>query len=705
MAGHDRAYSVFDLLLQKEKKEIQAKLDEQIQSTPSLSGFTGATNARLKPGHAWRIIAVQSWYPDPVETPMLVNKEQMAAARPRFTPYGMVYKPYADDSIAYDLTASPAPMSVEMEIQLEAVIEAYNKSAVSDDGKVTIHTVTKQFLLPARLDMNTLSLKPGNLSPFSSFSAASGRICLSEFLLPLNWDDAACDLFALRILSEFMPECLQHKLPLDAYELARRMGLYLRWKMLSSDFSILAELFDKPCKIPVIDLYSQEASRDFHVDAGTILLDERLRSGDQYPIEVIYATLVTACVHWYKDRMFFALQNAFPPHPQLSLCRISPNSLTNSLSGLELENHLNANLPSSQMEAQALAITPHIQINAMSGREKVSDIVRVFGGKITADNYFAIIDEIRSFFAVTEYAADKRLREFGYRIPALSGSFRRFQYKRRPDSGIVYELSLDRLLELDDEQLYPDFTRQISMGNYVYVDYRLCLNTPDYVEVDAAGRPHLTILARSNPAGCCIPFRAVPAKEPDTESGDMAFSRIEAERLVPVSGLPLPVMEKNVALTEAELRNPSDFDAMSLGQEMDYLRTHPVEITWKSWSKRSFVSERKLRQYCRDPVKSPPEFRTFLRAIFSLQINGTLSISLIKKAGLEFPDTANQAKAIRLALKTLYIHPITEIHQLLTRYGFQLIKPGDLKKEEALSRRDSSSNLGQNRAGPANDQH
>lgn len=681
MPDHDRTYSVFDLLLQKEKSEIQVKLDEQILATPSFSGVTDATNARLKPGHAWRIIAVQSWYPDPVETPMLVNKEQMAAARPRFTPYGMVYKPYADDAIAYDLSASPAPMSVELEIQLEVVIEAYNKSAVSDDGKVTIHTVTKQFLLPARLDMNTLSLKPGNLSPFSSFSAAPGRICLSEFLLPLNWDDAACDLFALRMVSEFMPECLQYKLPLDAYELARRMGLQLRWQILSRDFSILGEILFKPCKTSVIDLYSPEASRDFHVDAGTILLDERLRSGDQYPIEVIYATLVTACVHWYKDRMFFALQNAFSPYPQLSLCRISPNSLTNSLSGLELENHLNANLPSSQIEAQTLAITPHIQINAMSGREKVSDIVRAFGGKITADNYFAIIDEIRSFFAVTEYAADKRLREFGYRIPALSGSFHRFQYKRRPDSGIVYELSLDRLLELDDEQLYPDFTRQISMGNYVYVDYRLCLNTPDYVEVDEAGRSHLTILARSNPAECCIPFRAVPVKEPDTESGDMAFSLIQAEQLVPVSDFPFPDMEKDVALPETEPVNTSDFGAMKVGQEMDFLRTHPEEITYESWSKRSFVSERKLRQFCRDPLKSRPEFRTFLRAIFGLKINGALSIPLIQKAGLEYPKDANPAKVIRLALKTLYNHPITEIHRLLTRYGFELIKPGDMKNE------------------------
>ena len=109
------------------------------------------------------------------------------------------------------------------------------------------------------------------------------------------------------------------------------------------------------------------------------------------------------------------------------------------------------------MEAQALAIPPHILINARSGREKVADIVRAYGGEITEDNYFEIIDELRSFFSVTKYAADKRLREFGYRIPRLSGSSRRFNYQHRAGSGIVYDISFDRLLELDDEEKYPDF--------------------------------------------------------------------------------------------------------------------------------------------------------------------------------------------------------------------------------------------------------
>lgn len=681
MAEEHRYYSVFDLLGQMAKEGIQAKLDEQIRSNPSFSGVTGATNARLKPGNTWRITAVQSWLPDPVETPLRVNKELMASARPRFTPYGMMYKPYAEDAVTYEIGSAPAPMSAEMEIQLEAIIEAYDRTTISDEGKVRVHTVRKLLLLPAHLDMAAVSLKLGDLAPFSEFSTASGRIFLNEYLLPANWDAAACDLLAMRIVREYMPECLYYKLPLDAYELVRRMGLHLHWKLLSYDFGILGEIFDRGCKTSVIEIHTREENKNFVADAGTILLDDRLKSGNHYPMEVIYTTLAHECVHWYKDRMYIALQNVFDPQVHLSVCRNSPAAHRSGLFEQETASDLNLSLPSDLMEAQALAIPPHILINARSGREKVADIVRAYGGEITEDNYFEIIDELRSFFSVTKYAADKRLREFGYRIPRLSGSSRRFNYQHRAGSGIVYDISFDRLLELDDEEKYPDFARRLSTGKYVYVDYRLCLNTRDYVEYDSAGMPHLTILARSNPAACCIPFKAVSVKDPDLGSGAMAASRPKAEPVVRVPEEPSPNLQDDMAAFAADLKKINNYEAMTVGQEMNYHRTHPVEITYENWSHKSFVSERKLKQFCKDPIRPKPEFRTFLRAVFGLQIDGELSIPLIKKAKLTPPDDAEHVKVIKLALKTFYNHPIIEIHQLLYQYNYQLIETSELKKE------------------------
>ena len=683
MAEEHRYYSVFDLLEQKGKNQIQAKLDEQIRDNPSLSGVTGATNARLKPGSSWGVSAVQSWLPDIVETPLRINKELMETARPEFTPYGMMYKPYAEDAVAYNINNSPAPMAAEMEISLEAVVEAYDKNTKKENGKVAVYTRTLQFLLPAHLDMQSVTLKLGELQPFTSFSASPDRVYLNSFLLPLNWDAHACDQLALRIVREFMPECLYYKLPLDAYELVRRMGLQLRWKLLSYDFGILGEIFDKSCKTSVIEVHTREENKNYFADAGTILLDDRLKSGNHYPMEVIFTTLVHECVHWYKDRMYIALQNVFDPQVHLSVCRNSPAAHRSGLFEQETASDLNLELPSDLMEAQALAIPPHILINDKSGKAKVADIVNAFGGQITEDNYFEIIDEMRSFFSVTKYAADKRLREFGYRIPKLTGSSRRFRYKNRANYGIVYDISFDRILELDDEEKYPDFTRRLRSGKYVYVDYRLCLNSHDYVEYDASGSPHLTILARSNPAECCIPFRAVPIKDPDLGSGAMATSRPKGEIIQRVPD-PSPNLGADEAAFAAALKVVNDYEAMGVGEEMDHHRrfAHDKELSFENWSNKSFVSESRLKKFCKDPIRPRPEYRTFLRAVFGLQIDGELSLPLMGKAKLDkVPEEPDHLKVISLALKTYYNHPIVEIHQLLYQYGYQLIETRELEKE------------------------
>ena len=680
MAEEHRYYSVLDLLEQKGREQIQAKLDEQIQNNPSLSGVTGATNAKLTPGESWHVTAVHSWLPEIVKTPLRINKELMETARPKFTPYGLIYKPYADNVIAYDLDTSPAPMAAEMEISLEAVVEAYDKNAVKDNGKVTVHRRTLRFLLPAHLDMQTVTLKLGELTQFTAFSVAPNRIFLNNYLLPLNWDANACDLLALRIIREFMPECLYYKLPLDAYELVRRMGLQLRWKLLSYDFGILGEIFDKNCTTSVIEVHTREENKNYFAEAGTILLDDRLKSANHYPMEVIYTTIIHECVHWYKDRMYIALQNVFDPQVHLSVCRNSPAAHRSGLFEQDDSNDLNLDYPSDLMEAQALAIPPHILINGKSGRAKVADIVNGFGGQITEDNYFEIIDEMRSFFSVTKYAADKRLREFGYRIPKLNSSSRRFRYKRQSDYGVVYDISFDRLLELDDEEKYPDFARCLLSGKYVYVDYRLCLNSHDYIEYDSAGSPHLTVLARSNPSECCIPFKAVPIKDPDLGSGAMATSRPKGEIVQRVPGR-TPTFDADVAKFEADLETANAYDAMGIGEKMNYHRTGQ-QLTFENWSNRSFVSVSKLKKFCKDPIKPRPEFRTFLRALFGLQIEGELSVPLMDNANLEnVPDDPGLIRLIKLALKTFYTHPIIEIHQLFYRHKYQLIETRELEKE------------------------
>ena len=681
MAEAHRSCSVYDLIKKNAWEELRGNLEKQIQANPSLSGLEGATNARLKPGNTWRITGIRSWLPDPVETPLRVNTELIRTVQPEFTPYGMIYKPYADDVVVYSLDSSPAPMAADMEIALEAAVEAYDISTKNDEGKVSVHTTTKRFILPAHLDMNRISLELGILEPGRPFSSGHDRIYLDDYLLPEQWDARGADRLSRRIISEFMPECLRFKIPLDAYELVRRMGLHLQWKLLSHDFGILGEIFDRGCRTHVIEIHSREENDNFYAEAGTILLDDRLRTANHYPMEVIYTTIIHECIHWYKDRMFIALQNAFTPKSKLSVCRNSPAAHRSGLFEPEAPSDLDFRIPDDLMEAQALAIPPHILINAESGREKVSDIVNSYGGMITEDNYFPIIEEMRAFFSVTRYAADRRLREFGYRIPVIRGSSRHFTYQHRENSGIIYDISIDRLLELNDEEKYPDFAQRIRTGRYIYADSRLCLNTDEFIEFDAAGMPHLTGAALGKPASCCIPFRAVSGKDPDMGMGAMAASRPKAEPVLRVPEEPSPNLEQDTASYESAMDIMEELKKKKLGEEMDYHRKHPVLVTYEQWSDRSFVSVDRLKKLCKDPVRPKPEYSTFLRSLLGLHLDPWFSIPLIQKAKVKEPDDADQKRAIDTVLYMFYKHPILEIHRILYRRGYQLIEPNELEKE------------------------
>lgn len=680
MKEQQRYYSVADLLYRKAAKQLEKKVNDQLSADPSLAGIEGVTNARLKPGAEWKVSGLSIWLPEPVETPLRIDQELMKTARPEFTPYGMMYKPYARDAVIYNIKNSPAPMTAEMEAALDVVIEAYDKNAINDQGLVQMHTAHRKLILYAHLDMDSVTLKLGELQPYHPLTESPDKIYLNEYLLPKYWDAAADDILALRILLEFMPECVHYQLPLDGYELVRRMGLRLVWKLLKPDFSVLGEIFDVESRTEIIEVHSREANDNFIVDPGMILLDDRLKTGNHYPMEAIYSTLVHECVHWYKDRMYSALQRVFTPQAHLSVCRNSPAAHRSSLFERDSDNDLNTSIPSSLMEAQALAIPPHILINARSGRKKVAEIVQGYGGQITEENYYSIIDDMRSFFGVTRYAADKRLREFGYKIPRLHSSSRRFSYKHHSEPETVYDIPFDRIVELNDEEKYPAFCRSLRTGKYIYADYRLCLNEKEYIEYDKGGTPHLTGRARSHPEECCLPFQIGGINDPDLSTGAMATSRPKGEFINRIPQ-PDPHIEEGKDKFQRDYALLCELAPLPLGKEMDYHRRHPYQ-TYEQWSNKSFVSERGLKNMCKDPVKPKPEFRTFLRAVLGLQLDPFFSKPLMDKA--KYPPLEEEAhnRLVDSVLQTFYVYPILEIHRLMYAYGFHLIEEAELAKEQ-----------------------
>ena len=433
-------HTVAELLQRDSLPLLRQKLDAALQENPALSGVPGATDARVRLEGQIRILGVRCRLPEPVPAPLFLDPDRIRSARPAWTPYGLMDPPYAGDAAVFTLQTSPAPIAAEAEIRLEAPVEAYNRAEIQADGRVRTTRRLLRFMLPARLEMDSLRLVTGLPEPDRPFTEDPEAFWLDDFLLPVLPDARAMDRLAGRMLQEFMPECMVRPLPLDPYELARRMGLKIEWKLLSPDFSILGMIFHRKSKTAVMEIHSGELVKNYAVEPGTILLDDRLRTGSHYPPQVICSTLVHECVHWYKDRLYMALQDAFSPGAVLSVCRNSPAAHRSGLFE-EAAEPARGNTPAERMESQALALPPHLLINAAAGREKVTEIVLRCGG-LKPQNTNSILHELRDLFGVTLYAADRRLREFGYRVPAPARyTTRRFTYEPRPMGGIVYEVS------------------------------------------------------------------------------------------------------------------------------------------------------------------------------------------------------------------------------------------------------------------------
>lgn len=653
------------------------EINSQLLLNPSLSGLPIATKARLKEGSAFTITGIVARLPDPVETPMRVDLERIQHVHSVFSSYGMVYPPYADDAIRYTIRNSPAPMSVHLVLILKVVTEAYDARTYRNTH--LLHSASHRFFLPCDLNLKDMSIEFGSMFEGRSIETVPGAIYLNEYLLPRNWNNEVFDLLSARILKEFMPECLEYKIPMNPYELARRMGLELRWVRLSEDFSVLGEVFDTTTRTSIIDAFSRRPDPDFYVEAGTILLDDRLRSGNQYPREVSFSTITHECLHWYKDRMFVALQRYFEPKTSFSICRITPSQTTNWIYAPETYDSLDLKKPSDLMEAQARTIPSHIMLNSKTGKEKVDEIIEGYGG-LNEGNAYDIYREIRDFFGLSLHCVRKRLMDFGYTLPKTQNPNKqttRFVYveKKTPfqeTEEIVYDISFDRIVTLNNPEKYPEFYKLLHSGNFIYADSRLCLSRENYIYFDSFGLPHLTEAAITSPESCCIPFKLSTPMPWELPVGAMASSSTGKPDPVEYPTTPGSAL-KEMDEYQAKLVIVTTIASREKGSALDFIRSEVAGKSYPEWEADSMVSKSKLKSMCTDPVRPKPKYNTFLCAMFGLKQEPYIINAMIKK--WKYPDLEDleQQSAVTVAIDSLYPYPITYIHEKLMGSGFKLI--------------------------------
>ena len=324
---------------------------------------------------------------------------------------------------------------------------------------------------------------------------------MTDHLVPFIPPDRL-DEFALRILKNYYPEALESEGPVDAYELAKRMGLKVHKCAITKDGSVFGRIYFRRAVGEIYNRKEGKIKRGW-VEPKTVLIDKNALLLNSCRSENI--TLAHECTHYalhYKAFEFRRLCDKSLTHIQ---CEV-----TGDIQGIERKSE------ASYMEYHATEIAPRIIMPKPTFQKKVDSIIK---DTLLETRYSDIIDvielvitQVAEFYKVPKSVAKKRMVDAGYEeaVGALiyvDGKY--VKPHRASKKGILgkkqtYSISEEEMITaiISNQELYE----RIGTGRYTFVDSHMVLNTPKYVTRDDEGYSTLTRYARLHMEECCLTF-------------------------------------------------------------------------------------------------------------------------------------------------------------------------------------------------------
>ncbi len=310
------------------------------------------------------------------------------------------------------------------------------------------------------------------------------------------------DEFALRILTHYYSEALETDGPVDAYELAKRMGLTVRKCRITKDGSVFGRIYFYEA-LGEIYLPKEDKMKKGWIEPKTVLIDKTALILNACQNENI--TVAHECTHYAIHRKAFEFRRLCDKKLSHIQCET-----TGDIQGIDRQSE------ASYMEYHATEIAPRIVMPKPSFVKKVDSIIH---NTLLETGYSDIIDVIESvitqvaeFYKVPKSVAKKRMVDAGYEDAIGALIYIDGQYvkpHRASQKGILGKKQTYTISERDmvvevacNQELY----KRVSAGHYAFVDSHLVLNTSKYVERDAEGNSMLTRYARLHMEECCLTF-------------------------------------------------------------------------------------------------------------------------------------------------------------------------------------------------------
>lgn len=310
------------------------------------------------------------------------------------------------------------------------------------------------------------------------------------------------DKYATEILTTYYPEVLERPQPVNAKNLAKRMGLKVHEHGIVQDMSVFGQIYFYDCKTKLYDRKKGEFRKGL-VKANTIVIDP-LASFLFSPTSS-NITVAHECVHFALHRKAFELER---------LCNNDFTKIQCSVSG-DLADGKRED-ETSWMEYHANFIAPRIIMPAVTFKQKADEFIekrlQEMGETESLEVLERVIDDLASFFEVTRSAAKIRMVDLGYHetmgtYTYIDGKYvqpHRAYKKTAINRKQTFSISHNDLIAILLDN--ADLRDSVERGRYAFVDSHLVLNTPKYITKDENGDLALTKYARYHMEECSLVF-------------------------------------------------------------------------------------------------------------------------------------------------------------------------------------------------------
>ncbi len=434
-------------------------------------------------------------------------------------------------------------------------------------------------------------------------------------------------------------------MPIQAKELAKRMGYTVKKARLSEDDTKLGAVF---MQSSTVTYYKNGVKKKGSVKERTILIDTVACKNQNRNVSDV---IIHECIHVYEHFLFYTMQITYREYYGMEY--------------LGFEELIDQGLGIEQIqwvENQAIHMTPRVKMPLYQVSWKAAGFFEVNRNIPESIAYNRVTSAIADFFQTSKIAAKNRLVEIGY--DKARGILQYANHKPVPGYLVESYVKDNQTYTIDLDKLVEEYERNAALresldkGAYIYVEGHLCRNNDKYIWKQNQ-KLVLSSYARTHMAECCLLFTVRHESEDYVYTPGVLHSNIKKPGklayLYHANGDKMEEMQEVVQLLES---CPDGF-AETFRYHMDNLGFSKTIL-----ADSCYLLERTITRM-RTATKKMPQVESIVQASIGMHLYPELTYDMMEKANRQFDPGNSAHRWYRIIIRTMYCETLDTVNQYL----------------------------------------